>query len=128
MKNRNELLDTFIKQDRENAFELFYGLMNGDIDLESLSDEERIIAECVKNECTDVYGVCYELYCSLRKIRESKTKMQIIELYECILKAMCRKMFFHALKLGMAVRKTNEKSIEKYYDCGDAESFLLFRS
>lgn len=128
MKKRNELLDTFIKQDRENAFELFYGLMNGDIDLESLSNEERIIAECVKNECTDVHGTCYELYRSLRKIRESKTKMQIIELYECILKAMCRKMFFHALKLGMAVRKTSEKSIEKYYDCGDTESFHLFRS
>ena len=113
MKSRKELMDSFIKKDGENTFELFYGLMNGDIDLESLSDEERVIAECVKNECTDVHGVCYELYCSLRKIRESKTKTQIIELYECILKAMCRSMFFHALKLGMVVRKTSEKSNEK---------------
>ena len=119
MKKRNELLDTFIKQDRENAFELFYGLMNGDIDLESLSDEERIIAECVKNECTDVHGVCYELYCSLKKIRESKTKMQIIDLYECVLKAMCRKMFFHALKLGMVIRERSEKSTKKDCDCSD---------
>lgn len=31
--------------------------------------------------------------------------MQIIEVYECILKTMCKKMFFYAFKLGMVVRK-----------------------
>lgn len=108
MKNKKELMDTIIETNIENIFELFYSLMNGDIDLENLSDEEKIIAQCIKNECTDSHGSCYELYFSLRKIRNSKTKTQIIEVYECILKAMCRKMFFNALKLGMVVRKTKE--------------------
>lgn len=71
--------------------------MNGDMDLENLSDEEKIIAQCIKNECTDSHGACYKLYFSLRKIRNSKTKMQIIEVYECILKTMCKKCFFMLL-------------------------------
>ena len=41
--------------------------------------------------------------------------MQIIELYECILKTMCRKMFFNALKLVMVVRK------KYYYTFDDGE-------
>ena len=85
MKNKKELMDTIIETNIENIFELFYSLMNGDIDLENLSDEEKIIAQCIKNECTDSHGSCYELYFSLRKIRNSKTKTQIIEVYECFL-------------------------------------------
>ena len=112
MKNKKELMNNIIETNIENIFELFYSLMNGDIDLENLSDEEKIISKCIKNECTDNHGACYELYFSLKKIRNSKTKMQIIELYECILKTMCRKMFFNALKLGMVARKAKNR---KYY-------------
>lgn len=107
MKNKKELMDSIIEENIENIFELFYGCMTGDINLENLSDEKRIIAECIRNECT-AGGDCYELYFSLRKIRNSKTKTQITELYECILKVMCKKMFFNAFKLGMVVRKTKE--------------------
>ena len=59
--------------------------MNGDINLENLSDEEKIIFKYIKNECIHNHGACYELYFSLRKIRNGKTKMQIIEVYERIL-------------------------------------------
>ena len=108
-------MNNIIETNVENIFELFYSLMKGDIDLENLSDEEKIISKCIKNECTDNHGACYELYFSLKKIRNSKTKMQIIELYECILKTMCRKMFFNALKLVMVVRK------KYYYTFDDGE-------
>lgn len=104
MKNKKELINNIIETNIENIFELFYSLMNGDIDLENLSDEKKVISECIRNECT-AGGDCYELYFSLKKIRNSKTKMQIIEVYECILKTMCKKMFFYAFKLGMVVRK-----------------------
>ncbi|MGN1044037.1 MAG: hypothetical protein ACI4PR_04480 [Acutalibacteraceae bacterium] len=116
MKSRKELMNSFIKEDGERIFELFYSLMIGGIDLKSLNEKEKIIAECIKNECTDENGVCYELYRSLRKIRNSKTKMQVIELYESILKSMCRQMFFNALKLGIVLKISNEKLIGKNYD------------
>ena len=98
MKNKKELMDNIIEENIENIFELFYGCMTGDINSENLSDEKRIIAECIRNECT-AGGDCCELYFSLRKIRNSKTKTQITELYKCILRVMCKKMFFNAFKL-----------------------------
>ncbi len=75
MKNKKELMNNIIETNVENIFELFYSLMKGDIDLENLSDEEKIIAQCIKNECTDNHGAFHELYFSLKKIRNSKTKM-----------------------------------------------------
>ena len=59
MKNKKELMDSIVEGNIENIFKLFYGLMNGDIDLENLSDEEKIISKCIKNECTDKHGSCY---------------------------------------------------------------------
>ena len=109
IKSRKELMDSFVKEDGERIFELFYGLMTGDIDLETLSEKEKIISECIKNECTDEQGVCYDFYRSLRKIRNSTTKDKIIELYEDILKSMCREMFFNAFRLGVVLRTLNEK-------------------
>ncbi len=101
-------MDSFVEEDGERIFELFYGLMTGDIDLETLSEEEKIISECIKNECTDKEGVCYDLYYSLRKIRDSETKEKIIGLYEDILKLMCRQMFFNAIKLRFVLKQPNQ--------------------
>lgn len=106
MKNRKKLMDRFIKEDEEKIFELFYKLIRGKVDINLLTDEEKILAECVKNQCTDKDGKCYEFYCSLKKIRNSKNKEKIIDLYENIVKTMCEEMFFNALKLGMVIKNT----------------------
>lgn len=42
MKNKKELINNIIETNIENIFELFYSLMNGDIDLENLSDEKKL--------------------------------------------------------------------------------------
>lgn len=99
-------MDSFIKEDGEKIFELFYKLTRGNVGLDFLTDEEKILAECVKNQCTDKDGKCYEFYCSLKKIRNSKNKEKIIDLYENILKTMCEEMFFNALRLGMVTKNT----------------------
>ncbi len=104
MKNRKELMEGFIKKQGKEMFELFYSLIKGEIDISKLSKEEKIIAECIKNECTEESGACYEFYNSLHKVRNSKSKEKIITLYEIILKIMCEKMFFHALKLGYVLK------------------------
>ncbi len=106
MKNRKELMEGFIKKQGKEMFELFYSLIKGETDVSKLRKEEKIIAECVKNQCTDKDGKCYEFYCSLKKIRSSKSKEKIIDLYENIVKTMCEEMFFNALKLGMVIKNT----------------------
>lgn len=104
MKSRKELMDEYIKEDGEKIFELFYSLIKGETDIDKLSEEEKIIAECIQNQCTDKNGNCYELYCSLKKIRNSKTKEKMINLYEIILKTLCKEMFFDALRLGFVLK------------------------
>lgn len=104
MSSRKQKMNNYIRDKGEKIFELFYQLMTGNIDLTTLSEEEQIIADCIKNECTEESGACYEFYNSLHKIRNSKSKVKIIDLYESILKAMCEKMFFHALKLGYVLK------------------------
>lgn len=106
MKSKKELMDSFIKEDGEKIFELFYKLIRGKVDINLLTDEEKILAECIKNQCTDKDGKCYEFYCSSKKIRSSKSKEKIIDLYENILKIICEEMFFNALKLGMVIKNT----------------------
>ncbi len=106
MKSRKKLMDSYIKENGEKIFELFYKLTRGNVDLDFLTDEEKIIAQCVKNQCTDKDGKCYEFYCSLKKIRNSKNKEKIIDLYENILKTMCEEIFFDALKLGVVMKNT----------------------
>ena len=104
MKSRKELMDEYIKEEGKKIFELFYKLTKGDTDIDKLNEEEKIIAKCVQNQCTDKNGKCYEMYCSLKKIRNSKTKERITDIYELILKIMCEKMFFSALKLGFVLK------------------------
>ena len=106
MKSKKELMNSYIKESGEKIFELFYKLTRGNVDLDFLTDEENVLAECVKNQCTDKDGKCYEFYCSSKKIRSSKSKEKIIDLYENILKIRCEEMFFNALKLGMVIKNT----------------------
>lgn len=98
MKTNKELMNRFIEKDAESVFELFYNLMTRNVDLKSLDKDEKIIAECIKNQCTVQSGSCYELYLVLKKIKNTKIKNQIVEAYEKILKLMCREMFFNALR------------------------------
>ena len=104
MKSRKELMDEYIKEDGEKIFELFYSLIKGEADINKLSEEEKIISKCIQNQCTAENGNCYELYCSLKKIRNSKTKEKMINLYEIILKTLCKELFFDALRLGFVLK------------------------
>lgn len=106
MSSRKQKMNNYIKDKGEKIFELFYQLMTGDIDLTTLSEEEQIIADCIKNKCTEESGACYEFYNSLHKVRNSRNKEKIIDLYENILKTMCEEIFFDALKLGMVMKNT----------------------
>ena len=97
-------MNEFIKEDGEKIFELFYSLIKGEADFNNLSEEEKIIAECIQNQCTDESGNCYGFYCSLKKIRNSKNKEKIVNLYETILKILCKEIFFDALRLGFVLK------------------------
>lgn len=101
MKGRKKLMDTFIEQ----TFALFYKLMRGNFEISKLSEEERIISECVKNECMSPSGNAYRFYKDIEKIKKTKNIEKILKLKECILQVMCEKMFFNALKLGFVLQK-----------------------
>ena len=111
MKSDKELMYKFIKQSGIQTFALFYNLMRGNSKLEDLTDEEKIISKCIKNECTEETGDCYKYFQEIEKIRESKEKL--IHLQECILQLMCYNMFTSALKLGFILKNVPNYSLSE---------------
>ena len=104
MKSDKKLMDKFIKKSGNQMFMLFYNLMRGNSKLEDLTDEEKIISKCIKNECTKETGDCYKYFQEIEKIRESKSKERLMHLQECVLQIMCYNMFMNALKLGFILK------------------------
>lgn len=109
MTERKELMDKFIEQTGTKVFVLFYKLMRGNFEIEELSEEEKIISQCIKNECTEENGSCYRYYEKIKKIRKTKNVKSLLPLQECILQIMCEKMFFNALKLGFILKEINKQ-------------------
>lgn len=106
MTEKKELMNRFVKQTGTQTFILFYKLIRGNFEIEELSEEEKIISQCIKNECTEENGSCYRYYEEIKKIRKTKNVKRILHLHECILQSMCEKMFFNALKLGSILKET----------------------
>ncbi len=110
MNYKRKLMNKFIKQTGTKTFMLFYKLMRGNFKIDELNEEEKIISQCVRNECTEPNGDCYMYYKEISKIKKTKNVKKILYLQECILKIMCEKVFFNALKLGFVMKESLNKN------------------
>lgn len=99
-----ELMDKFIEKSGKEIFSLFYKLMSGNFDLKELTNEEKVLSKCIKNECTSKNGDCYIYYQEIRKAKKNNDIEKLSILYESVIKMMCEKMFFCSLKLGYVLQ------------------------
>ena len=102
---KKEPLNRFIKRDSDEMFELFYGLMKGTVNICDLNEEDKIIWQCIDNECSDESGECYHLYYLLSQAKIKKSSEFVSNIYETIMKTMCRKIFFYGIKLGYILQE-----------------------
>ena len=105
MSIKKEPLNKFIRRDGDEMFELFYGLMKGTIDVSTLDEEYKIIWMCIKNERNNHSGECYHIYRLLERTKKNKTDETIADMYELIMRAMCKKIFFYGIKLGYILQE-----------------------
>ncbi len=108
MNKSKNFINKYVRLKGGQAFVLFYKFMRGGFDMENLSEEEKSVGLCVRNECTNPDGACYKYYEEIKKIRKTKNVERILHLQECILQVMCEKMFFNALKLKFVQRNELE--------------------
>ncbi len=104
MAIEKELMDKFIKSNGKETFSLFYKLMTGNFKSKELTDEEKIISQCIKNECTSKSGACYNYYQEINKAKKSNDIQKLSILYEAIIEIMCEKIFYHSIKLGYILK------------------------
>lgn len=104
MTVEKELMDKFIKSRGKETFLLFYKLMTGNFKFKELTDEEKIISQCIKNECTSENGACYKYYQEIKKAKKSNDVQKLSILYEAIMEIMCEKLFYHSIKLGYILK------------------------
>lgn len=104
MTTDKELMDKFIKSKGKKTFSLFYKLMTGNFKSKELTDEEKIIGQCIKNECTSKKGACYKYYQEIKKAKKSNDIQKLSILYEGIMEIMCEKLFYHSIKLGYILK------------------------
>ena len=72
MKDKKETMNKIIEQTEAQTFTLFYKLIKGNFKFEELTDEEKIISKCVKNECTDVQWACYNHYEEIKRTKNTE--------------------------------------------------------
>lgn len=78
--------------------------MTGNFKFNELTDEERVISQCITDECTSKSGACYKYYQEIRKAKKSNDIQKLSILYEAIMEIMCEKLFYHSIKLGCILK------------------------
>lgn len=99
-----ELMDKFIKSSGKETFSLLYKSMTGNFKSKELTEEEKVMSQCIKNECTSKDGACYKYYQEIKKAKKSNDIQKLSILYEAIIEIMCEKVFYHSIKLGYILK------------------------
>ena len=108
MLKDNYAINNFVKIQIQEIASLVYEIIRGELKEEELrSEKERILYSYVNNECTEEGGECYELYNTIKRLKEDLIKSceerklnELTLAYEDICGLIAQKMFLYGMKIG----------------------------